>query len=338
MRTHFSSVLFSLLLAASPGRAVNTALEAVKALPEGVGKNLARIEAPEGNPEPRRWHILVHDANAENGLREYVVSDGEVVAAREVSQFAERLSANDVIGVDAVRVNSDKLAAVAQQYAAVNNVTISSINYELRKEGTAALPVWRIGCLDSKGQPLGALLVSADAGKIVSREGFPNTPLEPVSQLELEAPVALPSPPPVQVVEQIAPSADDRRAETAEVKPKKKQATADSHRQPQKTNARREEERPPAAVAELAEAGDERDPSAQAQPVAKKKTEVRKPRTVTVRRAIPVTGQPAERVTERTETKTTGRETAAEMEPFYEPPRHDGPLLRAVRRLVPFAD
>jgi hypothetical protein len=114
----------------------------------------------------------VHDPRAENGLREYVVANGELVAARELSQFAERLSPNDVIGIAAVRVNSDKLVAVAQQYAAANNVSIAAMNFELRKEPSSALPVWRIGCLDSKGQPIGSLLISADAGKIVGREGF----------------------------------------------------------------------------------------------------------------------------------------------------------------------
>jgi hypothetical protein len=326
MRTNLAlTLLFSLLTLASAGGASPTALDAVRALPEGVRNNLARIEAPEGNPEPTRWHVLVHDPRAENGLREYVVANGELVAARELSQFAERLSANDVIGIAAVRVNSDKLVAVAQQYAAANNVSIAAMNFELRKEPSSALPLWRIGCLDSKGQPIGSLLISADAGKIVAREGFPKTPVEPVTQLELETPptVVQSSAPPVEAsadgVKQNAASVEGSREENAAPKMKKEQAGApDASRQKQKQSARRESEAGVEPVAEGPDGSDNRASSTAEESGKKKKSEPRKTQSVPVRRAIPVAGEPGEGNVEEA------------------PPRRVGPLRRAARWLIPF--
>jgi hypothetical protein len=41
----------------------NSALGALKLLPRGEAKRLARIEARDGTPVPERWHFIVHDPN-----------------------------------------------------------------------------------------------------------------------------------------------------------------------------------------------------------------------------------------------------------------------------------
>src|ERR1700743_246622 len=78
--------------------AEGSAFSALKLIPRGEDKRVARIEAREGTPVPERWYILVNDPKDENGLHEYVVSGGEVVASRNVSQFAEVLKPGDVFG------------------------------------------------------------------------------------------------------------------------------------------------------------------------------------------------------------------------------------------------
>src|SRR5215210_7382472 len=99
MRKFFAILLASVTVAASSTWAAQapTALGALKALPKGEARRVARIQAFEGTPTPERWHILVHDPDSENGLHEYVVAGGEVVASREISQFAEELKPEDVI-------------------------------------------------------------------------------------------------------------------------------------------------------------------------------------------------------------------------------------------------
>ena len=179
MRPSILCFFLALLASAGLGHAAtdsSSVLKAIKQLPRGEAKKIARIEARDGTPVPERWHILVHDPKDENGLHEYVVSGGEVVASRNISQFAESLKPTDVMGSSGLKVDSDKVAELAQQYAQANNVAIASLNYALSKEGADAAPLWNVTCLDETGKEIGRLVVSAGKGNVVSHEGFTAEP------------------------------------------------------------------------------------------------------------------------------------------------------------------
>ena len=203
MLRRFSIPLFLLLLASAPlgaQTAALSALDALRLLPRGDGKRLVRIVARDGTPVPERWHFLVHDAKAENGLREYVVVGGEVVASREVSQFAESLHADDVVGADAVKVDSDRAAKQVQQYAERNKLTVKTLHYELKKAGAATGPLWTVACLDAAGKEVGQLVISASRGTVLSHLGFAVEPtsLSPITPAPEEKPrlpvIAAPAP------------------------------------------------------------------------------------------------------------------------------------------------
>ena len=183
MRLSIFAPLFLLLACANlfaETEPASSALGALKLLPRGEAKRLARIEARDGTPVPERWHFVVHDPKAESGVHEYVVAGGEIVASRDVSQFAESLRAEDVFGGDALKINSDRAAKLAQQYAFANNMTVAAMQYELKKEGAAAVPLWNVTCLDEAGNELGRLVLSAGKGTVVSHEGFAAEPPPPV--------------------------------------------------------------------------------------------------------------------------------------------------------------
>jgi len=187
MRLSFFASFFLLLLGAhlfAQTEPASSALGALKLLPRGEAKRLARIEAREGTPVPERWYFIVHDPKSETGVHEYVVAGGEVVASRGVSQFAESLRAEDVIGSAALKVDSDRAAQLAQHYALANNMTVATMQYELKKNGAAAVPLWNVTCLDEAGKELGQLVISAGRGTVVSHEGFaaePPPPLPPAT-------------------------------------------------------------------------------------------------------------------------------------------------------------
>jgi hypothetical protein len=162
---------------AARGTETTTALSALKLLPKGQAKNLAMIEAHEGTPAPERWHVLVHDKQSETGVREYVIAGGEIVISRNVSQFAQSLTSDDVIGVEGLKCDSDRVAQIAQDYAMVNNIRPASINYKLKKEGADAAPLWRVTCLDEFGNELGNLVLTAAKGNVVSHDGFQGAPV-----------------------------------------------------------------------------------------------------------------------------------------------------------------
>jgi hypothetical protein len=178
MRTTLSilAALAALLAPAVGAPNTLTALQAVKLLPTDAWPRLARVEAFEGAPVPERWHILVHDTREENGLHEYVVAEGEVVASRAVSQFAEELKAEDIIGSDAIKFDSDRAANLAEAYGDANKKELASYNFELKRDGEGGA-LWKVTCLDAKGEEVGRLSISATKGTVVKREGFTVEPV-----------------------------------------------------------------------------------------------------------------------------------------------------------------
>ncbi len=151
---------------------------ALKALPPGAADRLAIVEGPEGSPEPARWHFLVQDPGAENGFREYVVAKSGVVANREISQFADHLSPEDIIGRGAFKLDSDKAAAIAMKYAAVNGKNVATLTYELRKNATDHKAVWTVRCVDPHGSTIGAVTLEAAKMAVLAHDGFERDPEE----------------------------------------------------------------------------------------------------------------------------------------------------------------
>jgi hypothetical protein len=201
MRSPIHSLIL-LLLISSPLSAESvpssSALAALRKLPRPDAKRLARIEARDGTPVPERWHLIVQEPKSENGLREYVVAGGEIVASREVSQFAESVRSEDVIGSDSLKINSDQVGKIAEQYANANNQSVARMHYELKKEGAAATPLWTVTCIDTAGTEIGRLVISAGRGLVISHQGFHATPPSAV--------IPLPPPSTSPVKPRIAPS------------------------------------------------------------------------------------------------------------------------------------
>ncbi len=158
-----------------------TALDAVKLLPREQRANVALIEARDGSPEPQRWHILVNDRAAENGLKEFVVANGAIVAERGVSQFAENLVADQILG-DGVRFDSDSALKIVQRYAQVNDVSVANVGYQLRKDGAKSVPLWRLTCYDPRGREIGSLTIAATKGAVISHQGFSVEPASAVAE------------------------------------------------------------------------------------------------------------------------------------------------------------
>ncbi len=204
-------IFLSLLLAASTAVAANsgTALGALKLLPRGEAKNVARIEARDGTPAPERWHILVFDKTSENGLHEYVIAAGEIVASRSLSQFAESLTPDELLGSDALKFDSDRAAKLLQQYALANGATVTALNFSLKREGHAAAPLWRISAVDEAGKEVGSLVLTAGKGNVISHEGFPAEPAQVQAKKDAFRPLpgvyvdhtTEPLPPPAPVAE-----------------------------------------------------------------------------------------------------------------------------------------
>ena len=155
----FPLASLSVLLIAASTASAETALEALRVLPPEQSRNVALIAAREGAPEPDRWHIIVFDPTSDTGLRECVVAAGRRVANRPVTQFIEKLSQSDVLGPDAIKVDSDRVIKTALQYGMVNNKTIALWHFDLRKNPEDGMPLWTVMCTDLRGTEMGLSLI-----------------------------------------------------------------------------------------------------------------------------------------------------------------------------------
>jgi hypothetical protein len=123
-----SAISIAVILTLLPAAYAETALDAIKQLPADQAARIARIEGRGGAPDPDRWYILTQDPAADNGVHEFVVSNGEVVASRAISQFADSLKPEDILGDVPLTIDSDKAAKLAHDYAEANGAVVASIN------------------------------------------------------------------------------------------------------------------------------------------------------------------------------------------------------------------
>jgi hypothetical protein len=170
-------VMAAHLPAATDGK---SALDALAVLPPDAATRVAMIIGNEGNPAPERWRFFVWDAHAENGFREYVVAERKIVAKNLVSQFAARVNPQEVLSPDAIRVDSDKAAWLALQYAKANDILVWKLRYTLRRPPELSGPVWKIDCFDAVDQEVGSLSLGATEGKVLARLGFANEPSDAI--------------------------------------------------------------------------------------------------------------------------------------------------------------
>ncbi len=173
---NFLGIFFLALVSVATAQSEGSALGALKLLPKDAAKRLARIEARDAATVPERWYFIVYDPALPRGMREFVVVGGKVACSRELSQFAETVSAAEVVGGDGVKVDSDRVARLAVMFATANGARAAAINFELAKDPAANTPVWRATVLNSDGDQLGVLAVNAVKGAILSHDGFENEP------------------------------------------------------------------------------------------------------------------------------------------------------------------
>lgn len=183
---------------AKPARMMS-AYEAVGLLSPEEQAALARIEARDGSPVPERWHLLIYDPAGEAGLRQFTVVDGKIVGSHSVSQFAQSLAPADVFTANSLLFDSVHVARIAQEYCRTNGVTVTSLNYDLRKGTTDGAPLWTVQCVNAKGEELGKIVVSAGRGTVIFHPGFA---AEPLPEVLLDRP----RPPPL-TTSNVAPNA-----------------------------------------------------------------------------------------------------------------------------------
>jgi hypothetical protein len=169
------------------------AIKACQAVPKLQHKLIARVAATDGKPAPEVWTVVAYDAKGPNGLREYTITAGTVVATRGISELVEKVAEADAIGLANIKLDSTQVAELAFAYADANAVVATVFDYDLRKDGEDAAPLWHVTARDDKGAQVGELVVAARTGTVVSHEGFALAPTPPDLKDAVVTPTAKPS-------------------------------------------------------------------------------------------------------------------------------------------------
>jgi hypothetical protein len=158
-------------LAAGPSIAA-TAYEALqvvkKARGDGVLKHLVEVRGETGQPQPQSWTILMSDPAARGGIREFVVTGGEIASERTpVRGYTVGTGAFPVLNFTRLNLDSDGAFKVANTHAAREKLGFHTVDYTLRMNDADGAPMWVLHLFDYMGAPVGNLEVSAEDGKVL---------------------------------------------------------------------------------------------------------------------------------------------------------------------------
>ena len=149
-----------------------TAYEALqvvkKARGDGTLKHLVEVRGETGQPQPQSWTILMNDPSARSGIREFVVTGGEIASERTpVRGFNTGSGAPTALNFTRLNLDSDGAFRVANNQATKTKIGFHTVDYTLRTNDEDGAPMWVLHLFDYMGAPVGNLEVSAEDGKVV---------------------------------------------------------------------------------------------------------------------------------------------------------------------------
>jgi len=158
---------------------------------DAVLKQLVEVHGETGHSQPQSWTIIMTDPAARGGIREFVVTNGEIASERTpINGYPVGTGAFPVINFSRLNVDSDEVFKFSNKQAVDAKVGFNSIDYTLRTNDADGSPMWVVHLFDYMGAPVGSLRISAETGKALSAlQVDPDARQKPVAQ-ETPFPVA----------------------------------------------------------------------------------------------------------------------------------------------------
>ena len=176
--SRMSRFLLVLLLTASSAFAQREQLTAYDAL-KVVGKQVSRVAmgrvisvtGVDGDPQPTRWSILVADRHSPEGVREFQVANGRVVADGAPSRAVVGSTTDATIKTSQLNLDSSGAFSVASHTAHSSHVNFDRVAYTLRTNERGQ-PVWVVTIQDDARRPLGTITINANRGNVTRVQGM----------------------------------------------------------------------------------------------------------------------------------------------------------------------
>lgn len=149
----------------------STAYDALRTVQQTRGQSvmnqLIELRGDTGKPQPQSWIVLMNDPAARSGIREFVVSSGDIRSERTPLRRVGSAQPATTLDFSRLNLDSDGAFKLAESQAVRMRVGFNSVNYTLRMNESMGAPEWTLRLVDHMGAPVGSLRVSAVDGKVI---------------------------------------------------------------------------------------------------------------------------------------------------------------------------
>ncbi|HEV2839807.1 MAG TPA: hypothetical protein VGW39_00640 [Chthoniobacterales bacterium] len=129
------------------------------------------VTGVDGDPQPRRWKILVGDRSSSGGVREITVEDNRIASQRVPNRSVTGSAEGATINTARLNLDSTGAYSVASHTAETSHVTFSLVSYTLRTDDRGN-PVWIVTLEDRSRRPVGTIHIKANDGRVTRVEGM----------------------------------------------------------------------------------------------------------------------------------------------------------------------
>ena len=151
-----------------------TAYEALRIVGSELGRgalnHVVSITGVKGDPQPRKWKIILEDPDG-RGVRELEVADGKIDSEHRPGHSVA--GSTEGATIDTSRLNMDSSGAyeVATHTADVSHANFATVDYALRSDERGE-PIWVITLLSRSSRPVGTIHIGAMGGTVKRTEGM----------------------------------------------------------------------------------------------------------------------------------------------------------------------
>src|SRR5882757_57698 len=168
------AVVFLFVAPALAQQENTTAYEALRVVGSELGRgalnHVVSITGVRGDPQPRKWKIILEDP-AGGGVRELEVADGKIDSTHRPGRSVA--GSTEGAAIDTSRLNLDSSGAyeVATHTADLSHANFATVDYALRTDERGE-PTWIITLLSKSSRPVGTIHVGAMGGTVKRTEGM----------------------------------------------------------------------------------------------------------------------------------------------------------------------
>src|SRR5207249_8684972 len=168
--------LGALLVVATPALAQEnaTAYEALRVVGSQLGRgglnHVVSITGVKGNPQPKKWKIVLEDPDG-RGVREVEVADGKIDSQHRPGRSVAGSAEGAMIDMSRLNLDSSGAYEVASHTADLSHASFATVDYTLRTDEHGE-PTWIVTLLSRSSRPVGTIHIGAMRGTVKQTEGM----------------------------------------------------------------------------------------------------------------------------------------------------------------------